>query len=316
MTELLLLGREEVRALLDPDELLAGLADGFIALSDGQVQAPSRSEIGAAGTGHLLIKPAWRAGHPMAVKLVSTFPGNRDRGRPTVQAIIALVDALTGTPQAIMDGSHITAMRTAAGAALSTRCLARADARVLAIIGAGVQGQAHLQLLPRVREFREIRIASRTPADAEALAATDRRARAVESCRDAVEGADVVCLCTTSGAPVIRIDWLAAGAHVTSVGYAPPGGELPPEVVRQGRIAVESRLSFEPPPAGCAELAGLDPAMGTELGQLLSGRVAGRTSDRELTAYKSMGHAMEDLVAAEIVFRAAQQRGVGQRTRL
>lgn len=314
--ELLLLGREEVEALLDPDELLAALADGFIALSAGAVQAPARIAVGAADTGHLLVKPAWIAGHPMAVKLVSTFPGNRDRGIPTIQAVIALVDAVTGTPVAIMDGSHITAMRTAAGAALSARCLARADARVLAIVGAGVQGLAHLQLLPRVRGITEIRVTSRRPADAQALAAQDPRARAVDSTQDAVHGADVVCLCTTSATPVIEGAWLSPGAHVTSVGYAPPGGELPPEVVRHALLAVESRLSFEPPPAGCAELAGCDPALGIELGELLAGRAPGRSSDTALTAYKSMGHAMEDLVVADLVYRRAREVGAGRSVRL
>jgi alanine dehydrogenase len=314
--DLLLLGREEVEALLDPDALLTALADGFIALSAGRVQAPTRSELGAAGAGHLLVKPAWIDGHPMAVKLVSTFPGNRDRGIPTIQGVIALVDAATGTPLAIMDGSHITAMRTAGGAALSARCLARADARVLAIVGAGVQGLAHLQLLPRVRGITEIRVTSRRLADAESLAATDSRAHAVVSAREAVRDADIVCLCTTSDTPVIEAAWLAPGTHVTSVGYAPPGGELPPEVVRQARLAVESRLSFDPPPAGCAELAGLDPALGAELGELLAGRAPGRMSATELTAYKSMGHAMEDLVVAALVYRLARERGVGRGVRL
>ena len=307
----LLLGDAEVRALLDLDELLAALADGFIALNEGRVQAPTRSALEARGGGHLLVKPAWLAGHPMGVKLVSTFPGNRERGLPTIHALIALVDAETGTPTAVLDGAHITAMRTAGGSALSTRCLAREDARILAIIGAGVQGLAHLQLLPLVRTFTEIRVASRRLADAEALAAADPRARAVASVQDAVRGADVICLCTTSGRPVIEEAWLSPGAHVTSVGYAPPGGELPVALVRRARLAVESRLSFEPPPAGCAELAGLDPMLGTELGALLSGRAAGRASDTELTAYKSMGHAMEDLVVAELVQRKARARGMG-----
>jgi ornithine cyclodeaminase/thiomorpholine-carboxylate dehydrogenase len=314
--ELLLLNREEVQSLLDLDELLDGLADGFIALSDGLVHAPPRSELNGEGAGHLLLKPAWLRGHPMAVKLVSTFAGNPDRGLPTIQAVITLFDPSTGTPLAIMDGAYITAMRTAACAALSARCLARTNARVLAIIGAGVQGQAHLKVLPRVREFSEIRIASLRVEDAQALAAADARARACASYEEAVHGADVVCLCTTSGTPVISSDWLAAGAHVTSVGYAPPGGELPLEIIRQARLAVESRLSFEPPPAGCGELTGLDPTMGTELGHLLSGRAAGRASDSELTAFKSMGHAMEDMVAAAIVYRKARQQGVGRRASL
>ncbi|MBK7348511.1 MAG: ornithine cyclodeaminase family protein [Gemmatimonadetes bacterium] len=314
--ELLLLTRDEVQSLLDVDALLEGLEDGFLALSDGRVRSPPRSEVGVPGAGHLLLKPAWLPGHPIAVKLVSTFIGNSSRGLPTIQALITLVDPSTGTPQAVMDGSYITAMRTAACAAISARCLARRDARVLAIIGAGVQGRAHLRVLPRVRAFAEIRIASRRFSDAQALAAADPRAHACESFQQAVHGADVVCLCTSSGTPVISIDWLSPGAHVTSVGYAPPGGELPIEIARQGRLVVESRLAFEPPPAGCGELTGLDPAMGTELGDLLSGKAAARASDTELTAFKSMGHAMEDLVAADLVYRKALQGGVGRRARL
>lgn len=307
----LLLGDAEVRTLLDPDELLAALANGFIALSEGKVRAPTRTALEGLGGGHLLVKPAWLDGHPMGVKLVSTFPGNRERGLPTIQALIALVDAETGTPTAVLDGAHITAMRTAGGAALSTRCLARENARVLAIVGAGVQGLAHLQLVPRVREFTEIRVASRRLADAQALAAIDPRARAAASIEEAVRGADVICLCTTSGTPVIEEAWLSPGAHVTSVGYAPPGGELPVALVRRARLVVESLLSFEPPPAGCAELAGLDPMLGTELGALLSRRAPGRGSDTELTVYKSMGHAMEDLVVADLVYRKARERGMG-----
>ncbi|MDH4046295.1 MAG: ornithine cyclodeaminase family protein [Gemmatimonadota bacterium] len=314
--ELLLLSRGEVESLLDVGELLEGLEGGFIALSEGKVQAPPRSEVSVPGAGNLLLKPAWLPGHPMTVKLVSTFVGNSDRGLPTIQALITLVDPATGTPQAVMDGSYITAMRTAASAALSARCLARRDARVLAIIGAGVQGQAHLKLLPRVREFDEIRIASLRFTDSQTLAAADVRAHACESYQEAVHGADVVCLCTTSVTPVISIDWLSPGAHVTSVGYAPPGGELPIEVVMQGRLVVESRLAFEPPPTGCGELTGLDPAMGTELGALLSGKAAARASDTELTVFKSMGHAMEDMVAADIVYRNALQRGIGRRASL
>ena len=311
--ELLLLSQDEVQSLLDLGELLEGLEAGFIALSDRKVHAPNRSEIRVSGAGHLLIKPAWLPGNPMVVKLVSTFAGNSDLGLPTIQALITLFDPSTGAPQAIMDGSYITAMRTAACAALSARILARENARVLAIIGAGVQGHAHLKMLPLVREFSEVRIASLDFKAAQELSAPDSRARAVASYQEAVTGADVVCLCTTSGTPVISIDWLSSGAHVTSVGYAPPGGELPLEIIRQGRLVVESRLSFEPPPTGCGELAGLDPAMGTELGELLSGRAAGRASDSELTVFKSMGHAMEDMVAADIVYKRALQLGVGRR---
>jgi ornithine cyclodeaminase/thiomorpholine-carboxylate dehydrogenase len=310
--ELLLLNQEEVQGLLDFDELLDALADGFIALSEGRVAAPSRSEISIPGAGHLLIKPAWLQGSDMTVKLVSTFFGNRELGIPTIQALITLFDPSTGTPRALMNGASITAARTAGCAALSTKLLARKNSRVLAIIGAGVQGAAHLRIFPRVRDFDEIRIASLYFNEAQKLAASDPRARAFESYKEAVCGADVVCLCTTSGTPVISIDWLSPGAHVTSVGYSLPGGELSIEIIRQGRLAVETSLSFSPPPAGCGELAGLDPSTGTELGRLISGKAPGRKSETELTVFKSMGHAMEDLVAANLVYRKALQKGAGR----
>lgn len=309
--DILLLTETEVRSLLDPDALLDALAEGFTALSSGQVEAPQRTGVTVPGAGFLLAMPAYQQSREVTVKLVTVFHGNTDLGIPTHQALICLFDPETGTALALMDGTAITALRTAGAAALATRLLARADAHVLAIVGAGVQGRSHLILLPRVRLFSEIRIASRDIAHAERLAATDPRARAVASAEEAVRGADVVCLCTSASTPVIRPDWLAPGMHVTSVGYAPPGGELDPKVIERGRLVVETRLAFEPPPAGCAELAGLDPSTGTELGEILLGRAQGRQSADELTVYKAMGHACEDMAAASLVYRRARQEGVG-----
>src|SRR6266568_3163058 len=223
-----------------------------------------------------------------------------------------LVDAQTGSPLSFMDGTYITALRTGGAAALSTQLLARTDTRVLAIIGAGVQGRSHLKMLPRVRQFSEIRIASEHFSHAEQLAATDSRAHAVETVEQAVRGADVVCLCTHSGEPVISIDWLAPGMHITSVGYNPPGGELDPKVIEHSRLYVETRMAFEPPPAGCGELAGFDPSIGTELGEVLLGQGLGRQSQDEITVYKAMGHACEDMAAASLVYRRAKQEGVGR----
>ncbi|HEY6407079.1 MAG TPA: ornithine cyclodeaminase family protein, partial [Ktedonobacteraceae bacterium] len=147
---------------------------------------------------------------------------------------------------------------------------------------------------------------------AEQLAATDARARAVETAEEAVRGADVVCLCTNAGEPVISLDWLAPGMHITSVGYAPPGGELDPRVIAHGRLFVETLLAFEPPPVGCGELVGLDPSVGTELGEVLLDRSKGRQSYDELTVYKAMGHAFEDMAAASLVYHRAKQDGVGR----
>ena len=309
--EMLFLNQENVQALLDLDELMDRLAEGFIALSESKVLTPNRSEITIPETGYLLTMPAWQPGSPMSVKLVSVFHGNRQLGLPGHQALICLFDPKTGSPLAIMDGEYITAIRTAAGAALATRVLAKANAQVLTIIGAGVQGQSHLKVLPLVRDFSQIRIASFYPTDAQKLAASHPKARPYESYQDAVSGADVVCLCTNSGTPVISYEWLSPGAHVNSVGYFPPGSELPPAIIEHGRIVVESRRAFEPAPVGCAELAGLDPSKGTELGEILAGKSTGRRSTDEITVYKSMGNAMEDMVAADLVYQCARKSGIG-----
>jgi ornithine cyclodeaminase/alanine dehydrogenase-like protein (mu-crystallin family) len=125
-----------------------------------------------------------------------------------------------------------------------------------------------------------------------------------------------VCLCTSAGEPVVAPEWLAPGAHITSVGYAPPGGELDPRLARSGRLLVETRDAFAAPPAGCAELSGLDPSAAAELGEVVLGRRPGRTSAGELTVYKSMGSVVEDLAAAEVVIRRAHELGAGRRVAL
>jgi ornithine cyclodeaminase/thiomorpholine-carboxylate dehydrogenase len=309
--EILVLSAAEVQHLLDPDALLGALAQAFRSLSIGQVDAPKRIGVTVPSAGFLLAMPAYQQDSEVAVKLVSVFHGNTELGLPTHQAVICLFDPRTGTPRAIMDGSAITALRTAGAAALATQLLAPTNSNILAIVGAGVQGRSHLTMLSRVRSFAEIRIASREYAHAEELAATDPRARAVASAEEAVRSADVVCLCSSSAEPVVSREWLKRGAHVNSVGYAPPGGELDPQVVEQGHLFVETRLAFDPPPAGCAELAGRDPSTGTELGELLLGSRPGRQSLEELTVYKAMGHACEDLAAASLVYHRARQEGAG-----
>lgn len=310
--ELLVLSQAEVARLLDVDELLEALARAFPEVSAGRASVPPRV---AARTkeGLLGVMPGYLPGVGLESKLVAVFPNNHERGLPSHLALIALFDEQTGRPLALMDGTHITALRTAAASALSARLLARANARVLAIIGAGVQGRAHLEALPRVRDFHEVRIASRSLAHAEALASTFASARAMCDFEQAVRGADVVCCCTDAAEPVIAYEWLQPGAHVTSVGANPAGPELGRDTVSQARLFVESRVAFSPPPAGSAELAGLDPASATELGEVLAGSAPGRTSDAEVTVYKSMGHAAEDAAAARLVYDRALREGAGSR---
>jgi ornithine cyclodeaminase/alanine dehydrogenase-like protein (mu-crystallin family) len=293
-------GRQGIEELLDPLTLIDRLAEGFIALSRGEVVAPSRIQLSTA-QGYSLSMPAYRPGGPIMVKVVNVFERNAELGLPTHNAVICLFAAESGTCISILDGTAITNIRTAAAAALSVRLLARADATTLAIVGAGAQARQHLALVPLVRDVSEIRIASRRPAHAEALAALDPRATAFASSEEAVRPADIVCLCTSSGSPVVAHNWIAAGTHVTSVGYHEPHGELPDDLLDRARLFVETRLAFGPSPSGCFELAGRDPDSGTEIGELLEGQKPGRTSGEEITVYKSMGHAIEDLIAAQLV---------------
>jgi alanine dehydrogenase len=312
VSELLFLSESDVRALLDVDRLIDELAPAFIAVSEGRASVPPR--IAALAPDGLLAAMPGHVEGVLETKLVSVFPGNHAFGLPSHQALIVLFDAANGTPLAVMDGTAITAIRTAAAAALATRALAREEARVLAVLGAGVQGRSHLDAVPRVRRFEEIRVASRTAEHAEA-AARETGTRAVGSFEEAVRGADVVCCCTDAPEPVLQREWLVDGAHVTSVGFARGGPELDAGTVRAGLLVVESRVAFEPYPAGAHELQGLDPGTALELGEVLAGR-GGRTSAEQLTVYKSMGHAVEDAVAARLVYERAVATGAGARLQL
>ena len=213
--------------------------------------------------------------------------------------------------EALLDGTAITAQRTAAASALATDLLARRDSAVLAIVGTGVQAVSHARYLPRVRKFREVRVAGRDP-QRTARFASGIGAIAARSYEEAVRGADVICLTTHAHLPVIRREWLKRGAHVNSVGFDPEGSELDPAILRDALIAVESRASaFAPPPAGAFELRGLDPARAVELGESPA-----RASPEQLTVYKSVGVAAEDAAAAALVLRLAGERGMGRQISL
>jgi ornithine cyclodeaminase/alanine dehydrogenase-like protein (mu-crystallin family) len=290
---MLVLTRAEVEELLDLDALVDALAQAHAELSAGAASLPPRVAAFSAG-GLLGAMPGFVPQAGLGAKLVTLFPANKPP-LPTHQAAIALFDAETGLLDALMDGTYITAMRTAGAAALAARLLARPDARVLAILGTGVQSRAAQEMFPRVREFAEIRVAGRGEYE------------------DAVRGADVVHGTTHSPDPVVLADWLAPGAHVSSVGYNAPGSEIDPEIVtRADVVCVESRESaFAPLPAGAPELGALDPEQTVELGELVAGTRVGRTAAGQITLYKSVGIAIQDLAAAALVLAAAKERGVG-----
>jgi ornithine cyclodeaminase/alanine dehydrogenase-like protein (mu-crystallin family) len=295
---MLVLSRADVEQLLDLDELLDALANAHAELSAGAVSMPAR--IAAfAPDGLLAAMPAYLPSAGLGAKLVSLFPSNRPPV-PTHQAAIVLFDGDTGVVTAVMDGTYITAMRTAAAAALAARLLMREDARVLAILGTGVQSQAAQAMFPRIGEFADVRVAGRGEHE------------------DAVRGADVIHATTHATEPVVRADWLREGVHVSSVGYNTAGSELDPAIVRRAAvICVESRdSSFAPPPGGATELVDVDPASVVELGELVAGTRPGRGGPAEITLYKSVGVAVQDLAAAALVLRAARERNIGQEIEL
>jgi alanine dehydrogenase len=300
--DVLLLSEAEVRELLDLRELIDALEAGFGALSAGELAVADRTGV-TLPDGLLLSMVGAR--DVVAVKNVTVFEGNQPP-LETHLATIALYDRQTGACRAFMDGTHVTAVRTAAASALAARHLARADARSLLIVGAGVQARWHLAALGLVREFEEVVLWARRREQAELLG------RATEDLEAAVRAADVIALTTGSPEPVIRAEWVKPGAHVSSIGFHPPRGELPRELAERHHLFVETRTAFAAPPVGCAELAGLDPEHGTELGELAAGTRPGRASAEEITVYKAMGHVVEDLVAAELVHRRALERGSGR----
>jgi alanine dehydrogenase len=308
VTPLLLLNAADVRELIDLPTLFEPLEHALRELSRGTTSVPPRT-VARAPNGFLGAMPGYLPGTALEAKLVAVFPDNHDHGLPSHQALIALFDQETGMPQCVMDGTVVTAVRTGATSAVAARALARPDVKSLAILGAGVQGRSHLNAFTAMFDPVEIRIASRNADHAASLAALDPRARAA-TFEEAVRGADVVCCCTDAGEPVIARDWLARGAHVSSVGV---NAEVDDATVRDASVFVEWRGAAEnPPPTGCAELQGVDPSALVEIGQVLAGDHPGRRSDDELTLYKSTGHAVEDAAAARQVFDHAVAEGRGQ----
>jgi alanine dehydrogenase len=312
---LIVLSQADVRELLDLDALVDALASAHAELSAGKASMPPRIAAFARHNGLLGAMPSYLPSTGLACKLVTLFPQNRDRH--THQALICVFDPDNGTPIALMDGTYITATRTAAGSALATRLLAREDARVLAILGSGVQARTHADALGRVRRFEEVRVAGRDSAKAVALA-DELGATAVATFEKAVRGADVVAATTHSTEPVVLRDWLSPGVHVNSVGANPAGrGEIDQAVVRDAVVAVESRAStLAPPPAGASEFRDGAPADVVELGELVAGTKPGRTSEDQITLYKSVGVAVQDAAAASLVLAAARERSIGQEIQL
>jgi ornithine cyclodeaminase/alanine dehydrogenase-like protein (mu-crystallin family) len=314
----LILSHDDVLAALTPEECAEAMAEVLAARARGEALMPLRSAIRFEGAaGFMATMPAWRGGADpvFSLKALCIMPDNPARGLDTHQGTVTLFDGSTGRPGAMLVAWAVTAVRTAAVSAVATRVLAREDARVLAILGAGVQGKAHLNALTPVRGFEEVRVYSPSSEHARALA--DGRATVAASAEEAVRGADVVVLATSSSEPVIRHDWLAPGAHVNAIGASVPSArELDVETVVAGALFCDSRESLRNE-AGEFRMALEQGAISgedhvrAELGEVLAGMAPGRTGPEELTVFRSLGLAVEDLAAAERAVEVARARSVG-----
>ena len=315
---LLVLKQREVEELLDMEGCIEAMAGALASLARGEVHVPLRVVVRPKGEDTFLgLMPAHRGGGtPLySLKTVCVMPDNPQRGLDAHQGTVTLYDGETGETRALMNASAITAIRTAAVSAVATRLLAREDARGLGILGAGVQARSHLEAMRLVRDFERVRIFSPTAVHAEALAA-ETGAEVVGSAEEAVRGADVVVTATSSVEPVLRRDWLGEGVHVNVVGGRPPTmRELDIATVADSAFYTDKRESaeneaFDYRDALEAGAIGPDHIRG-EIGEVLIGTAPGRESSEELTVFRSLGLAVEDLAAAEYVVWRARERGVG-----
>jgi ornithine cyclodeaminase len=317
----LVLSEADVRRLLPMEECIDLMAEALAALERGEMSMPLRSVFRPPEAGSLMgLMPAHRIDAAYGLKAICVFPENPQRGLDAHQGAVLLFDGETGELRAAMNASAITEIRTAAVSGVATRLLAREDARGLAILGAGVQARAHAAAMAAVREFDSIRVWSRTPEHAQALA-SEIDGEAVSTAEEALAGADVVCTTTTAREPIVRREWLAPGAHVNAVGSSiPTTRELDTATMAAAALFVDRRESTLNE-SGDYLLAAAEGAIGpehirAELGELLTGKAEGRTSGGELTVFKSLGLAVEDLAAAEHLYGRAREEGAGTEVEL
>jgi ornithine cyclodeaminase len=322
VSELLVVGHDDVKRLLPMEECIELMASVLADLARGAVWQPLRFVVRPPEEPSLMgLMPAHRS-EPTAsygLKAVCIFPSNAARGIDLHQGGVLLFDGETGALRALVDASAITATRTAAVSGVATRTLAREDARELAILGSGVQARSHLEAMAATRPFERARVWSRTAEHAAAFAADVQvpfPVEAVRSAEDAVRDADVVVTATSSPEPIVRRDWLKTGAHVNAVGSSiPTARELDADTVAASALFADARESMVNEGGDylfAVREAGIGPDhIRAELGEVLTGSGQGRLADDELTVFKSLGLAAEDLAAAEHIYARAQAAAAG-----
>ena len=318
-----LLTEQHVHSLLPMSDLISAMESALAKFSSGEVLQPVRSVLLVGPTkAYFGVMPAYvPSPASLGAKLVTVFGENHKKQLPSHLATILLLDPETGALIALMDGRYITEARTAAVSAVSARFLARATAGRLALIGSGVQARSHLEALQHVRQIKDVRIWSPRPQSRQQFV-DDMSPRipvpvvACDSAEAAVRDADLIVLATSSKTPVVQSAWVGRGAHVMCVGACRPDQrEMAPELVQRSRLYVDSRAA--------ALVESGDVVMNIaegyfdashirgEVGELVLGRVGGRKNDADVTVFKSLGMAVEDVAAADLVFRRASENGAG-----
>jgi len=325
-SKILFLSAADVDRALSMTTAITAVREAFIDLSRGEADVPVRTPISLPGDGTALFMPVHLPRQKqLGLKVVTVVPDNRERDLPTIQALVVVFDAEDGRPLAVMDGELLTAMRTGAASGVATDALARKNASVAAVIGAGVQGMRQLEAVCCVRTIREALVFDPDREQAEAFATEmgrrlGRTVRVLDTV-SAVFAADVVCTATSSGQPVVADADLAKGAHVNAVGaYRSDTREIPGEAVARSKLFVDSREACL---AEAGELVmamaegNLDPTVPpAEIGEVLAGSRPGRTDEAELTIFKSVGNAVQDLAVAGLVLEEARRLELGSRVEL
>ena len=315
------LSETDVRAVLAREELIDVMQDALAAFSTGHVNQPVRTALEIADRSFFAVMPAFHGERSiLGAKLVSVVPANASRGLHTHLAAISLFDADTGELLAVMDGRYITETRTAAASAVSVRHLARPEASVLAILGSGVQARSHCRVLPLVRRFAEIRAWSPNRDRLEAFC-TEAGVQPARSAEDAVSGAHVVVVATNCITPAIQNSWVDRGAHIIAIGACrPTQQEVDPALVERARLVVDSRDAALRESGDIvrpiAEGRFTADHVRAEIGEIVAGLKPGREIPEQVTLYKSLGLAIEDLAAAHLVWRRAVETGRGIRVEL
>jgi len=319
----ILLSEADVKALVRMDDLIESMEAALSEFSAREVSQPLRTvlQVGPQKSFFGVMPAAMPSRGALGAKLVTVYASNLERGLPSHFATIVLLDPETGGLQALVDGRYITEARTAAVSAVSVKHLAKKDAGVLALIGSGVQARSHLEAIDRVRSLGEVRVWSRTAEHCDTFVKemephTSAELHRAPSAEEAVRGADIVVLATAAREPVVRNDWIGDGAHICAVGACRPDQrEMDAALVARSLLYVDSREGALAE-AGDIVLAIRDGAITAshisgELGELVAGKGAHRESDRQVTVFKSLGMAVEDVAAAHLAFTRATLAGRG-----